>query len=277
MSTYQPPHQSPTGTIFFFFATGAKQQQRVLAVRRATALATLWPTHCLPTAMEAFAYDPKRQRVGAAAPDGSTSERPQAGAIAASLRAGLATGSASSSTPPANESALAGGFDAAKGTDAGSIRSMGGATALRICSDQVVVDLRSALKELVENALDAGATRIEVKLKEHGAECLEVSDNGAGIAQTNLAGVAQRHHTSKLRDFDDLGKLRSFGFRGEALSSLAALSTLSVSTRTKDEQVGACLTFGRDGSVASRTTVRCLSLLRIGGVGNILTRCTHAS
>ena len=100
----------------------------------------------------------------------------------------------------------------------------------RICSDQVIVDLQSALKELLENALDAGATKIEVRLKEHGTDLLEVADNGSGIAPENLDGVALRHHTSKLSEFDDLQKLRSFGFRGEAL------------------------TFGSDGAVASRAT-----------------------
>ena len=124
----------------------------------------------------------------------------------------------------------------------------------RICSDQVIVDLQSALKELLENALDAGATKIEVRLKEHGTDLLEVADNGSGIAPENLDGVALRHHTSKLSEFDDLQKLRSFGFRGEALNSLAALATLTLSTRTAASPVGTALTFGSDGAVASRAT-----------------------
>ena len=156
--------------------------------------------------MEAFAYEPTRAR-----PPAAREECPKPGKLAATLHA--ASASASTSSKPVLRTDGAG--------EPGAIRSMSGATALRICSDQVVVDLRSALKELVENALDAGATKIEVKLREHGAESLEVSDNGGGIAKDNLAGVAQRHHTSKLSSFDDLGKLRSFGFRGEALSSLA--------------------------------------------------------
>lgn len=204
--------------------------------------------------MEAFAYDPKRQRVGTA-PEGRVRlERPQTGLASATLRGASASTAPARSGGAAREDAPS---EAAAGREgeAGSIRSMGDATALRICSDQVVVDLRSALKELVENALDADATKIEVKLKEHGSEALEVWDNGAGIAQSDLPGVARRHHTSKLGGYGDLGKLTSFGFRGEALSSLAALSTLSVATRTRGDAAGTCLTFERDGSVASRATV----------------------
>ena len=76
--------------------------------------------------------------------------------------------------------------------DAGRIRPMGSGAARRICSDQVVVDLRSALKELLENALDAGASKIEVRLRDHGVDALEVADNGAGIGQSDLDGVALR-------------------------------------------------------------------------------------
>jgi hypothetical protein len=205
--------------------------------------------------MEAFAYDPKRQRVGTAPEGRAMSERPQAGLVSATLRGASASMGTARSGGSARDTTSSSEAAAEREGDAGSIRSMGDATALRMCSDQVVVDLRSALKELVENALDAGATKIDVKLREHGAETLEVWDNGGGIAQSDLPGVARRHHTSKLGGYDDLGKLTSFGFRGEALSSLAALSTLSVATRTQADAAGTCLTFGRDGSVASRATV----------------------
>ena len=139
------------------------------------------------------------------------------------------------------------------GRISGGIRSMGTDVVQRICSDQVIVDLQSALKELLENALDAGTRRLDVRLKEYGVELLEVADNGSGIDAANLEGVALRHHTSKLKEFDDLQKLRSFGFRGEALNSLAALSTLGVSTRTAKDKAGTQLTFGKDGAIASRT------------------------
>ena len=128
-------------------------------------------------------------------------------------------------------------------------------TMQRICSDQVIVDLQSALKELIENALDAGATKLDVRLKEHGVELLEVADNGRGIAGADLEGVALRHTTSKLKGFDDLQRLSSFGFRGEALNSLAALSTLSITSRTAGDRAAQSLSFHADGTVKSRTTV----------------------
>lgn len=125
----------------------------------------------------------------------------------------------------------------------------------RICSDQVITDLPSALKELLENALDAGATRLDIRFREYGVVSLEVADNGRGIANHDLAGAALRHHTSKLTKFDDLRQLRSFGFRGEALNSLAALSTLSLTTCTAGSATGVSLAFGSDGAVSSRTAV----------------------
>ena len=93
----------------------------------------------------------------------------------------------------------------------------------RICSGQVVLDIASAVKELVENALDAGATNVEVRVREHGVECVEVVDNGAGVSEENFAALTTKYATSKIAAFDDLASLRSFGFRGEALSSLCAM------------------------------------------------------
>ena len=135
------------------------------------------------------------------------------------------------------------------------IKPISNAIVHRMCSDQVIIDLPSALKELLENALDAGANRIDVRLKEHGVELLEVADNGKGIPSCDLVGIALRHHTSKLREFDDLQRLSSFGFRGEALNSLAALSTLGLSTRTAGDVTGTALVFRKDGTIETRTPV----------------------
>jgi DNA mismatch repair protein PMS2 len=93
----------------------------------------------------------------------------------------------------------------------------------QICSGQVVVTLATAVKELVENGLDAGTTNIEVRLKNWGADSLEVVDNGFGVLPENFAALALKHHTSKLNVFADLVGVETFGFRGEALSSLCAL------------------------------------------------------
>ncbi|CAK9175311.1 unnamed protein product [Ilex paraguariensis] len=127
----------------------------------------------------------------------------------------------------------------------------------RICAGQVILDLPSAVKELVENSLDAGATSIEIALKEYGEESFQVIDNGCGISPHNFKVLALKHHTSKLSDFPDLQSLTTFGFRGEALSSLCALGDLTVETRTKNEPVATHLTFDHSGLLtAERKTAR---------------------
>ncbi|PQE14155.1 dna mismatch repair protein [Rutstroemia sp. NJR-2017a BVV2] len=97
-------------------------------------------------------------------------------------------------------------------------------------SGQVIVDLCSVVKELVENSLDAGATNIDVRFKNQGLDAIEVQDNGGGISPHNYETLALKHHTSKLSTYNDLTTLQTFGFRGEALSSLCALSSFTVIT-----------------------------------------------
>ncbi|OJD19852.1 hypothetical protein AJ78_00212 [Emergomyces pasteurianus Ep9510] len=100
----------------------------------------------------------------------------------------------------------------------------------QIQSGQVIVDLCSVVKELVENSLDAGATSIDIRLKNNGLDLIEVQDNGKGISPDDYETVALKHYTSKLSKFDDLSSLQTFGFRGEALSSLCALSNFYIIT-----------------------------------------------
>ena len=104
-----------------------------------------------------------------------------------------------------------------------TVRAIDSRSVHQICSGQVVVTLSTAMKELVENSLDAGATNIEIRLKNYGADCIEVIDNGSGVLPENFAALALKHHTSKLNVFSDLVGVETFGFRGEALSSLCAL------------------------------------------------------
>lgn len=80
-------------------------------------------------------------------------------------------------------------------------------------------------------SLDAGARNIDIRLKEYGSELIEVADNGCGVAPENHAGLALKYHTSKISTFTDLTSLATFGFRGEALSSLCALADVSITTR----------------------------------------------
>lgn len=129
-----------------------------------------------------------------------------------------------------------------------SIKAIDKSTVHKICSGQVIVDLASAVKEMVENALDAGATIIEVKLKNMGVDSIEVSDNGAGIDPCNYDGIAMKHHTSKLADFKDVYKVESFGFRGEALNALCELSDkFYVTTRQASQATATLLNFDSAG------------------------------
>ncbi|KAL1129055.1 hypothetical protein AAG570_013587 [Ranatra chinensis] len=134
-----------------------------------------------------------------------------------------------------------------------SIKAINKNSVHRICSGQVVLSLAIAVKELVENSLDAGATVIEVRLKEYGSELIEVSDNGSGVHPDNFQGLTLKHHTSKLKEFSDIMCVETFGFRGEALSSLCALSDLSVITRHDSQSCGTRLVFDHDGHITEKS------------------------
>uniref|UniRef100_A0A668AT17 Mismatch repair endonuclease PMS2 n=1 Tax=Myripristis murdjan TaxID=586833 RepID=A0A668AT17_9TELE len=138
-------------------------------------------------------------------------------------------------------------------TCSGAIKAIDRHSVHQICSGQVVLSLATAVKELVENSIDAGATNVDVKLKDCGADLVEVSDNGKGVEEANFEGLTLKHHTSKLRDFSDLIHVETFGFRGEALSSLCALSDLSVVTCHESAQVGTKLVFDHNGHLVQRS------------------------
>ncbi|KAL9103762.1 MAG: hypothetical protein Q9163_001221 [Psora crenata] len=111
-------------------------------------------------------------------------------------------------------------------------------------------------KELLENSLDAGATSIEVRFKTNGLDSIEVQDNGVGISKDDYEGIALKHHTSKLAVYDDLSTLQTFGFRGEALSSLCALSNLHIVTaRESEAPKGTRLDFELSGKLKSTSIV----------------------
>ncbi|KTF86535.1 hypothetical protein cypCar_00003368 [Cyprinus carpio] len=137
-------------------------------------------------------------------------------------------------------------------SSAGAIKAIDKQSVHQICSGQVVLSLATAVKELVENSIDAGASNVDVKLKDSGIELVEVSDNGKGVEEQNFEGLTLKHHTSKLRDFSDLIHVETFGFRGEALSSLCALSDLSVVTCHESAQIGARLVYDHNGHLTQR-------------------------
>ena len=108
----------------------------------------------------------------------------------------------------------------------------------KIAAGEVVERPASIVKELVENAIDAGATSITVEIKDGGIAFIRVTDNGEGIKKDQIKKAFFRHATSKLRSVSDLETLHSLGFRGEALSSIAAVSQVELMTKTKDELIG---------------------------------------
>ncbi|XP_021535791.1 mismatch repair endonuclease PMS2 isoform X2 [Neomonachus schauinslandi] len=123
----------------------------------------------------------------------------------------------------------------------------------QICSGQVVLSLSTAVKELVENSVDAGASAIDLRLRDYGVDLIEVSDNGCGVEEENFEGLTLKHHTSKIQDFADLTQVETFGFRGEALSSLCALSDVTISTCHTSAKVGTRLVFDHNGKIVQKT------------------------
>ena len=108
----------------------------------------------------------------------------------------------------------------------------------KIAAGEVIERPSSVVKELVENAVDAGATAVTVEIKEGGTTFLRVTDNGSGIERGQVPLAFLRHSTSKIRKAEDLLFVASLGFRGEALSSIAAVSMVELITKTRESESG---------------------------------------
>ena len=126
------------------------------------------------------------------------------------------------------------------------IRQLSDAAANRIAAGEVVERPSSAIKELVENSIDAGASRIDISYSDGGKTLIRVKDNGHGIAENQLMLALSRHATSKI-DGTDLLNIHTFGFRGEALPSMGAVGRLTITSRIENVSMGATITV--DGGV----------------------------
>lgn len=111
----------------------------------------------------------------------------------------------------------------------------------QIAAGEVIQRPASMIKELVENALDAGATHIQVVVEDAGKTLVQVIDNGCGMSETDARMAFERHATSKIQQATDLFALRTMGFRGEALASIAAVAQVELRTRQKEQDLGTCI------------------------------------
>ena len=113
----------------------------------------------------------------------------------------------------------------------------------KIAAGEVVQRPESVVKELLENAIDAGAKNIDVIIKRAGKSLIQVFDDGSGMDEDDAIMSVQKHATSKIFSYEDLEAIQTLGFRGEALSSIAAVSQLEIRTETREEELGTLLRF----------------------------------
>ena len=133
------------------------------------------------------------------------------------------------------------------------IKLLPDSVANQIAAGEVIQRPASAVKELMENALDAGATQIDLVVKDAGKSMIMVVDNGCGMSETDARLCFERHATSKISKAEDLFSIRTMGFRGEALASIAAIAQVELKTRRKEDEVGVKIV--NEGSVVKEQTL----------------------
>ena len=126
----------------------------------------------------------------------------------------------------------------------------------QIAAGEVIQRPASVLKELVENSIDAGATFIQIMIKDAGRTLIQVVDNGKGMSETDARMAFERHATSKIKNADDLFSLRTMGFRGEALASIAAVAQVELRTRRSEDELGVLIEIAGT-RVFKQETVQC--------------------
>ena len=117
----------------------------------------------------------------------------------------------------------------------GNIVLLDDLTINKIAAGEVIENPAAAIKEMVENSIDAGATEVTVEIKNGGKTLIKITDNGKGILKSDLPLAIERHATSKLRQIEDLEKIDSFGFRGEALASISSISKMTIISKTNND------------------------------------------
>src|SRR5574344_538294 len=108
----------------------------------------------------------------------------------------------------------------------------------QIAAGEVIQRPASVIKELIENSLDAGATDIKVIIKDAGSTSIQIIDNGKGMSPSDARMAFERHATSKISSANDLYALKTMGFRGEALASIAAVAEVELRTKTEEDEIG---------------------------------------
>ncbi len=136
------------------------------------------------------------------------------------------------------------------------IRVLDEATVNRIAAGEVIERPASVVKELIENSLDSGATSVVVSVEDGGKKSIAVRDDGCGMAREDARAAFTRHATSKISSIDDLGNLMSYGFRGEALSSIASVAKVTMRTRERGAEEGTQVIV-QDGKFVSAEPVGC--------------------
>lgn len=138
----------------------------------------------------------------------------------------------------------------------GKIKLLSDAMIGKIAAGEVVERPAAAIKELVENSLDAGASAVTVEIREGGLDSIRVTDNGSGIDESDIRMAFERHATSKISKEQDLFSIQTLGFRGEALASIAAVSHVILTTRTKERETGLRVQ-NEGGSITAISEIAC--------------------